>query len=420
MKKILFCFLFISFHYFTYTQNLKPTEEIVKYYDFLKKDHADPVDYVMDLFEKYDVVILGERDHRDTTQYDLIEHIISDPRFIEKVGNIYTEVGLYNMNDTINTVLKHSKSFEEFEKGILSLYLDLDYNTIWEKYVFIKLMTSVYNVNAGLPDEKKLNMVFNDISFSWYDCPDEQTYREFDKFAYNFREEIMANNAITELYKLFRSNSPRKKALIIYNCPHSCKYYDQEEHRSMAAQYIFDRFPGRVANVMLNWKKLIDEKNNFLIQEGKWDAAFYLSGNKPVAFDFVGSPFGDDLLDYYAKPLTETRYKDIYTGFIFYKPIYEWVGAIAYRKPILTERFKKEAIRRESIFGAIYYRSDTTLYRMPNKSEEDKQLIWEKTTRYYNTFRIFPIFKEQQQQNIMKWMNKYIDTTDTIQSNYIL
>ncbi|MDR2563407.1 MAG: hypothetical protein LBC98_05625, partial [Prevotellaceae bacterium] len=47
-------------------------KEIVSYIDFLQNQKTHPVDYVFELFEKYDIVILGERDHRDISQYELI------------------------------------------------------------------------------------------------------------------------------------------------------------------------------------------------------------------------------------------------------------------------------------------------------------------------------------------------------------
>ena len=81
----------------------------------------------MRLFDKYDIVVLGERDHNDTTQYDLIEEIISDPRFIEKVGNIMTEVGVSNMTGELNKLLnakyKHNSIFDN-ELANMALYLD--------------------------------------------------------------------------------------------------------------------------------------------------------------------------------------------------------------------------------------------------------------------------------------------------------
>ena len=54
-----------------------------------------PKEYIFKQFEKSDIVVLGERDHRDTVQYDLIHDILADPRFAEQVGHVYTEIGSY-------------------------------------------------------------------------------------------------------------------------------------------------------------------------------------------------------------------------------------------------------------------------------------------------------------------------------------
>ena len=39
-----------------------------------------PVDYIFDQFKAADIVVIGERDHRETTQYEVILDIIKDPR----------------------------------------------------------------------------------------------------------------------------------------------------------------------------------------------------------------------------------------------------------------------------------------------------------------------------------------------------
>lgn len=49
--------------------------------------NTSAVDYVFELFEKYDIVILGERDHRDMSQYQFVSEIISDRRFHSKCGS---------------------------------------------------------------------------------------------------------------------------------------------------------------------------------------------------------------------------------------------------------------------------------------------------------------------------------------------
>jgi hypothetical protein len=58
-----------------------------KYVSFLNTQNTSAKDYVLQLFEKYNIVILCERDHRDMTQYNLIYDIVSDERFLG--GNIF-------------------------------------------------------------------------------------------------------------------------------------------------------------------------------------------------------------------------------------------------------------------------------------------------------------------------------------------
>ena len=50
-------------------QKLNPKKEILPYIDFLNKNQQSPVDYVLELFEKYDIVILVEGYHLDVIPY---------------------------------------------------------------------------------------------------------------------------------------------------------------------------------------------------------------------------------------------------------------------------------------------------------------------------------------------------------------
>ena len=81
--KVLFIFISLLVACPTHGQDSYVSPKIEEYVDFIDDCNTSPVDYVMGLFDRYDIVILGERDHRDTTQYDLIEQIMSDPRFID-------------------------------------------------------------------------------------------------------------------------------------------------------------------------------------------------------------------------------------------------------------------------------------------------------------------------------------------------
>ena len=95
---------------------------------------------------------------------------------------------------------------------------------------------------------------------------------------------------------------------------------------SSTADYLFGVFPKTTANVMFNMKaayfKGITERSmtHVLIQDGKWDAAFWTLGNPPLGFDFVDSPFGKDRFDLHSA-FFGLKYEDVFTGMIFYQPL---------------------------------------------------------------------------------------------------
>lgn len=357
MKKLFFFIAFFTSS-FLCAQKAYISPEIKPYVDYINKCNKSPVDYVMELFEKYDVVVLGERDHRDTTQYTLIKQIISDPRFIDKVGHIITEMGVYNMADELNTVLQGNYSHDSiFDLELVKVQFDLQFLPLWEKTNYTQFHRDVYSINKKLPADKKISVCPSDIQFSWNEAKN-MTAEEFKPFLKIWRKKdiIMGHNTINELYKIFKGTDPRRKALIIYNSPHACRFYKNKNYEDMefyAYQIISDRFPKRCANISLNWVAL-DAGAVSLTNDGKWDAAFAACGNKSIGFDLDGTPFGESLFDMGGgwPPVDKIKYKDVFHGFIFYKPVDEWIEGRGV--PNLDKlNCKDELARRAKVFKDV-------------------------------------------------------------------
>jgi hypothetical protein len=352
---------------------------IEPYVSFLKEQKTDPVDYILGLFDTYDIVVLGERDHRDTTQYVLIEKIMSDKRFIEKVGNVFTEVGVYNRTEWANKVLHNTYASDgDFEKELRILYRELDFNPIWEKYNFWMFLKSIYKINSNLPEEQKINIHFTDVTFDWSTCRKTSEYKQFEDMIKNERRDsIMGENFMKYYNRILNDkNTSRKKALAIYNSPHSYQGYsysydDDKVEREVksTASYLFKAYPNRVANVMINWFIFHIESGNNLIDQGKWDAAFKVLGNPEVGFNFEGSPMGDCSFDHYPGGI-QKKYKDIYTGFIFYKPIHEW-RIVAGIPDLIDDDFLPELMERYKIIS-------------PQKKKDPQYL-----KSYFNTKQVY-------------------------------
>lgn len=339
--------------------------ELKPYIDFLRQQNTSPVDYVFELFEDHDIVILGERDHRDMSQYELIKEIISDKRFTDKVGHIFTEVGVHNQTERANRIL--SGKYDDyliFQKDLIGLYRDIDYVGIWEKYNYWYLLSTIYNINTRLNESRKLTIHLTDVEFDW------DNYFDIDDYTEKYdRDSIMGHNFIYEFDKILQNDSePRKKALVILNSPHSYQNYQTRNYLlNSAAAYIFDYYPNKVANIMINYvnSRKGKDSNDYLFDRGKWDAAFKYLDNPKLGFDMAGSPFGEVPFNGYDDlPVYDTRFKNIFTGFIFYKPISEWI--LMFGIPgFVDEEFKPELIRRSRLRNPDAKPEDILKYDIP-------------------------------------------------------
>jgi hypothetical protein len=180
----------------------------------------------------------------------------------------------------------------------------------------------------------------------------------------------MAEQILAKFEAIQNSSDPRKKALVIMNYRHAFPHIEvtrgsRTKRFQNTAGFLMEARPDNVANVMLNSIRILpgstDSKVSMsAIQNGKWDAAFAALGNPDVGFDFDSSPFGEDAFDYFPIP-TGNKYKDVFTGFVFYKPLQEHKCAMGIpglfdggfaiemqrRYMIIDEVRKPEEIRKE-------------------------------------------------------------------------
>jgi len=75
------------------------------YANQINKYKLNPYDYIMQLFDNYDIVILSERLHPEYTQWDFFSKIILNDTFATKIKNVYTEFGCINNQAMLDTFL---------------------------------------------------------------------------------------------------------------------------------------------------------------------------------------------------------------------------------------------------------------------------------------------------------------------------
>lgn len=326
-------------------------QAIEPYVEFLKAgETASAKDYIISLFEKNDLVVLCERDHRDVKQYELILDVLAAPYFIENVGAVFTEVGAQRLNPELNRFLSDGaltdKQVEERAIGFQRRLMD----PLWDKTNYIYLMEGIHRINRGLPAEKKVELWPTGV----FAIEGEPTAEKYDRLMVRYtRVDYLMAEYIRTTFDEMKRRDPAAKALVIMNYRHAFNFSFDELGGLNAGNLLVNLYPRRVANVMINNYRGYDFK---AVQDGRWDAAFKVAGMENAGFDFAGSPFGDDDFDYAMEEYREGRtYKDVFNGFVFYLPFERWETWSGYsglvddetaRRSILGARLMTEAIAR--------------------------------------------------------------------------
>ena len=391
----------ITFLLFTLSINLLGQTKVADLSDCLNESSTSPKEYILNLFKTNDIIIIGERDHRDTTQYNLLLDIFSDEKFIHEVGYIYTEVGCTNRTQWTNRILKSTyKNDADFDKQLIKLYRELDFNPLWEKYNMYKYLKGIYSINKTLKDNEKLTIGLTDLAFDWKGMS-RKKYSDFENILnaeVNSRDSIMAENFI----RLFENQIPKngkRKALVILSFPHAIKMdlnpYGSKLKRT--GSYIADKYKERVKIVAFNsiYFGKYNSNNRSLIDSGKWDAAFEKTSCNPVGFDIKDTPFGTTV--YEEGYGTQKTFQEIMDGIIFYFPFYNFKCTVGIPN-VVDKSFSKELMRRTILS------QDKFINRMGLKLI---QPFYKKANaNYYNKVRTFQCGDNEL---LKKEMNKWIN-----------
>ena len=338
-------------------------------HEYADKNGVSPKDYVFKLFDKSDIVVLGERDHRDSIQYNFILDLLADPRFAERVGHVYTEVGGINMTEDVNRLLQGSYSSEnEFMDSLYTYYRKGEcFYPLWEKYNRIKFLKGLYKINKE--SSRKIHLGLTDISFSWDSIHTVDDYKAFwTSLNKTNRDSILSAN-FASMYKCQLPVKGTRKALVITSQPHAISYsgYFKPWKRDYGTQgwWMKKTFgEDRVKIVVLNWFDyvLFDGQNYPMTGNGTWNAAFERIECRPFGIDLKDNPYGETnyIGDAGGGPtfIKNCKWQDVADGLIYDAPLYDHVAAIGING-IISKEFEPEIRRRAELWWRAVHPEDT-------------------------------------------------------------
>ena len=310
----------------------RPTvSSVSKYVDYLNNNRQDINDYVMGLFEKYDYVILCERHHQDMTQYDMIYDLVTDRRFVDKVGVMFTEIGCAESRDAYRTLVETTFPNDTLlEKSLASFLMENQtVHLLWPNTNWFTFLKKMYYFNHD--KKKKVEIMFADRNW-------------IDRTELAQRDSVMADNIIRTI-----ESDSLKKSLIIMNYRHA--FFTP----GCCGEYIQRRFPGKVALSLAIGK--VTTGNEIArpdLRHGEWDVAFEQMPTDAFAFDLKDSPFGKDNFDYFALPWAMEngmQYQDMFNGFIYYKSLIDHRASVGFNHLFDPENVAKLQEREKLIPG---------------------------------------------------------------------
>lgn len=302
-----------------------------KYVSFLKEHRQPTLDYVFDLYKKYDHVILCERLHPEYTQWDLIYQIVSDPRYSDLGINLFTEYGAMNTQEDFSSLLASDYANDSVLDKELGRFLQNNTSIwpIWTNSNWHDFLKKFYYLHK----ERNLKLWFTDGPFYWDQLNTPVEYQEM--LSLN-RDSLMASSIIKCIHK-----DSISKSLIIMNTRHALMIPPN------CGSYLAEKYGDKVTNLLLNATSSKFMLPFALIQNGVWDQSFAQLADSTYAFTFEESPFGEDGFDYYPWLSLVRKYKEMFHGFIFYRPIDQQVKAIGY--PYMLDDFDVELKRRAAL-----------------------------------------------------------------------
>ena len=244
--------IIISFAIIIASCQEKYSPEIKEYVDFLKNnDIKSAKEYIFELWETYDIVMICERDHGDVTQYDLILDIVKDKRFIDQIGHIFTETGTVLLQDSINKFVQTVFETDSVRNKIAAdLYFNLNWFPFWGYNSYYNLMITLNELNTTLSEKDKINLYSSDIPFpGWKSFNSDKAYEKWRRnVLYSDRDSIMAQNIIKKIDQIENSTINRIKCLVIMNARHAynrdIEYTYWENDVTNTGRYLFNYYEG--------------------------------------------------------------------------------------------------------------------------------------------------------------------------------
>jgi hypothetical protein len=311
--------------------------ELVQY---LKNHGKSPEDYVIEKFQDYDVVFIGES-HRVKHNLELIHNLI--PRLYQAgVYNLGIEFGTDEYQDEVDKLI----TTDEYDEDMARLIM-FKYYVVWGNKEYMDIYKKAWQLNKSLPKGAPKFRVVN----LGYRVKRSPKIGLFLKILLKGDPDVFMGKRILKEFV-----DKGEKALIFSGSHHAFTRYYQPRYdfkkrkliklnRNRMGNVVYRKIPDRVFNIMLHqpWRTNESFEEYSYPVDGVIDTVMKEFENKRIGFDVRGTPFGklkdDDT--YYALGYPDFTLSTICDGYIFLNHFKDYEGCTVDTKFITENNFEE-------------------------------------------------------------------------------
>jgi hypothetical protein len=323
-----------------------PSHQSQELLQYLKSNWQSPEDYVIEKFQYYDLVFIGEA-HAIKHDVELIHKLI--PRLYQAgVYNLAIEYGCAEYQNKVDALTSADTYDESLARWIL-----FKWGSYWPYIEYMDIYRKTWELNKSLPpDAPKFRVIHLDYRPKWNLAKKgAMTARRYRRiFHKGERDEYMAKIILEELIK------NNEKALVYAGAHHAFTRYNLPDYdfkkkrllghdKNRMGNVIYRRIPDKVFNICLHYPWPTQKSFNDFVYPvgGAIDQIMAEFEDKKVGFDVKDSPFGQ-LLDndiYYSLGYDDFTLGSFCDGYIYQKPINSYEGCTVDRLFVTEDNFEE-------------------------------------------------------------------------------
>jgi hypothetical protein len=307
----------------------------------IKQYKQEPINYVMQLFDKYDIVVLCERMHPEYTQWEFFSKIVLNDTFATKVKNVFTETGDAHNQELLDSYMQtHFSTLEDLQRVTAQIVRENGVWPVWNNANIYDFILNLHQFNESKDKINQINLFFTDKTINWDSIKNSVEYNNV--LFHTNRDSIMAYNILNQY-----ETSHLNKSLVIVNTRHAWNY-GHEEKETNEVTYIFDKFPDKTAVVLINGTTQI----MLPMMNGTLDEAAIEIPDSIWAVDFEKCSLGNTPFDLTPIKRNKCTYKDLFVGMVYYKHPSDW--KMVYNYPFILNDYKDTLLKRSTLVGENY------------------------------------------------------------------